>query len=189
MKQSRISKNTNETVFQKQAVSYSKKYKNAIKKNFLIIGLLLFVTVSVFTSCEKELNKVVKRTFPDGSPATIFYYDGEQKQELLVRAEMFHANGQMKTIKRYDDGKQNGYAESWYEDGTPWSKMMYKDGKMIGDYFNNHPNGRVKLKGRYEKGLKYGDWIQFSESGDTISIETHKDGRLIGRKRFDANKK
>jgi len=164
-----------------------KKFPNLVSRNALVLALL-FVGL-VFAACEKELNRVVKKAHKNGNPATVYYYSGEQKQEFLQKVELFYPSGKIKTLKRYEDGKLEGYSESWYEDGTPWSRIDYKDNKMVGDYFNNYASGKPKYVGKYTDGKKDGTWVKYNKEGDTSKLEFYEKGKFIRLEVFDKEKK
>jgi antitoxin component YwqK of YwqJK toxin-antitoxin module len=158
--------------------------KNTIFKIIILSMAILFTALS----CEKELTRVVKKSYPSGQERLVFYYEGEPSKETWVRAEIYHENGVLSTLRRYKNGVQNGLTESYYDDGSEMAKMEYKDGKKIGPYFKKFKNGNFSHTGVYKDGLKDGDWLSMDENGDTIKIETYNIGRLTGVKRFDKEK-
>ncbi|PLX19697.1 MAG: hypothetical protein C0599_10430 [Salinivirgaceae bacterium] len=159
--------------------------KNIISK-ILFISVIALIAV---TSCEKDLTRVVKKSYPTGQDRFVLYYDGEPSKETWVKAELFHENGQLMTVKRYEKGIQNGWTESYYDNGAPMAKVMYKDGRKIGHYWKKHRNGKISYTGDYKEDRRNGDWIKLDENGDTIRIETYELGKLVGGKKFDKNKK
>lgn len=167
-------------------MNLNKKFTVMLNRNLLIVALLAMV--SIFASCEKELNRVVKKTHKNENPATVYFYSGEQKQELLQRVELYYPSGKIKTIKRFKDGKLHGISEAWYEDGTPWSRTTYKNNKMIGDYFSNYPDGTPKYVGKYSDGGKDKTWVKYNKEGDTAKIEVYDKGKFVKFERYDKTK-
>lgn len=155
--------------------------KTTIFKIFIFLAVLLFTALS----CEKELTRVVKKHYPNGEERLVFFYNGEPAKETWVRAEIYHENGALSTIRRYKKGVQDGLTESFYDDGTEMAKMEYKDGKKVGHYFKNHKNGKVSYTGYYKDGQKDGEWISMNENGDTLKIEKYDFGRLTGVEKLD----
>ena len=148
------------------------------------IGFVVLLSGILFSACEKELTRFERSTFPNGNPKLVVYYDGEETQEDMVRMELYHQNGQIKTKKRYKNGDQHGLTESWYADGSPWSKAHYKKGKKVGEYIHKYQNQTVKQKGHFTNGKKDGEWIFFDKNGDTTSLEVWDMGRRTKIKRY-----
>ncbi|MFO7862818.1 MAG: hypothetical protein R6U85_02360 [Salinivirgaceae bacterium] len=147
-------------------------------------GIALLLSSIVFSACERELTRAERSTFSNGNPKLVVYYDGKETQEDMVKLELYHQNGQVKTTKRYKDGEQHGLTESWYADGSPWSKAHYKNGRKVGEYVHKYQNQVVKQKGQFTNGKKDGEWINFDKKGDTTSLEIWDMGRRRKVKRF-----
>jgi antitoxin component YwqK of YwqJK toxin-antitoxin module len=155
-------------------------------KNTTIKILTVFTIISIiFSSCEENLNRVVKKKYPNGQEWIVFYYNGEPSKETWVRAEHYYDNGQMMNIRRFKKGIQSGIAESYYIDGSEMAKIVFKDGKKIGYYYKKHQNGKIAYTGDYKNNFKDGKWIMFDEKGDTVKIEVYNEGRLLDSKNFN----
>lgn len=100
-----------------------------MKSKILNILVLAAVILTLVTACEKDLTRIVKQHYPNGQEKFVLYYDGEPAKETWIRAELYHENGQIMTIKRYKKGIQEGITESYYNDGSEMARMIYKNGK------------------------------------------------------------
>lgn len=55
-----------------------------------------------------------------------------------------YASGQVASEVRYDRHRRDGEARWWYEDGTPWWRGQYRDGKPVGVWTHRDRAGRER---------------------------------------------
>ncbi len=89
----------------------------------------------------------------------------------------------------YDDGKQTKKSEvlfeqdvvvdlyqEFFENGTQKTTLNYKNGKLHGDAEFYYKNGKLKIKGKYKKGYKKGKWRYYDETGNVYNKEKFRKG-------------
>jgi MORN repeat variant len=67
--------------------------------------------------------------FLTGQPAAIEWY---RNGRLNGKANYWHENGSMQGEIVYKDGLADGLARTWYDDGQLESERPWKDGKLVG---------------------------------------------------------
>ena len=65
-----------------------------------------------------------------------------------------HDNGEVASIQPYSNGKINGEARYFDEEGRLLRTVTYRNGIQHGPYTLYHPSGEVKEQGRYANGSK-----------------------------------
>ena len=93
--------------------------------------------------------------------------------------------------ERYKDGKLEGEAIYWYNNGQIAEKSSYKGGFSHGTYEEYQQNGQLKEKGEFKEGHKEGLWVEYflagveddpkRTKGWPRSKKNYKKGRLHGR--------
>ncbi len=156
-------------------------------KKYIVPGII-FIGI-IFSACEKELTRFVKKKHDNGQPEMILYYDGERSEENFVKMEMYYENGQIKSITNFDGSKKEGIMRSWHPNGKPWSKAKYVDNKKEGHTFYTYKNGQTKYEGNYLHNLKDGKWVAYSKDGDTLRVEKYEKGKLLKLKNYKKNTK
>ena len=109
----------------------------------------------------------------------------------------YYPSGNLKSTVNYKDGKVDGEAFFFYDDGkeTKMVELTYDEDLIDGVYMEFHDNGaqkailnydegvlngeaefyyktgRTKIKGKYKKGQKKGKWYFYDEKGSLINKE------------------
>ncbi|MBN2668817.1 MAG: tetratricopeptide repeat protein [Bacteroidales bacterium] len=87
-----------------------------------------------------------------------------------------------------EEGKVQGYAESYYPDGNLLSTMSYnKDGLFEGEKISYYPNGNLKEVDYYKNGVLQDSLIQYSRYGRPTVFYSVKDDALDGEVRYYHN--
>lgn len=112
----------------------------------------------------------------------------------------YYQNGHLKSSVNYKDGKVDGIAFFFYNDGneTKMAEVVYKDDVITGlyqEFYQNgaqkarlnyeegmlngdaefyYPTGRIKIKGKYKDDEKKGKWLFYDENGAVINKEKMK---------------
>lgn len=103
----------------------------------------------------------------------------------------FFSNGQLFYQMPYRDGLQNGWSEQFHRNGAVSGKSLWVNGRVI-DGFNIYywDNGVVMEKGYYKNGHLIGKWYNFSSDGEPMSIYIYnKKGELVKMKDWDEKKR
>lgn len=109
----------------------------------------------------------------DGWVRTSTWPSGQVRREVLldardsVEVRMFHENGVLDRVARYEAGQKTGVWQAFYPDGTKWAEHQYEAGVQIGPYTTWHPNGQVAIEGHYNaEGQPTGTWLFFDSLGN-----------------------
>ncbi len=81
----------------------------------------------------------------------------------------------------YGNGRREGPARVYYDDGGLWKEERFHDGVPDGPFVELHRNGRRAREGAYAAGRKSGTWRVFYESGALEEESEWKDGSAHGR--------
>ncbi len=84
-------------------------------------------------------------------------------------------NGQIKSIRKYKNGKKHGLQKTFGLDGTPVYEIEFDNGKLHGDFIEYYPNGQVSRFIQGSNGKKNGIYKKFSMSGQLLQLRTFKD--------------
>jgi antitoxin component YwqK of YwqJK toxin-antitoxin module len=126
------------------------------KFNLLIIIVLIF-----FSACTQLEKKVVK-TFENGKPEKIQYFDARKK---MVREEEYYPSGQKHYTGEFLDGQRDGQWVFWFENGNKWSEGHFLKGVRSGMARVYHENGELFYTGSYIDGKKDGKWCFYDKDG------------------------
>lgn len=115
----------------------------------------------------------------------------QDNRKLGIWKEYF-CNGNMKSKITYTNGRPDGYAIMYHENGKIAEEGMWKINKWVGNYKLYYDNGQVQQEfnfaatGKREGPQKYyyedgtlqieGNWVQGKENG--VVTEYHEDGSL-----------
>lgn len=161
----------------------------------IAINLFLFFILFVsFTNCKGEFNKE-KQTQPEDSILIIdtitvnksklvldqnkgiWYYNNKPFNGF---SEKFNKNG--KRIERlgFYNGKREGVAKTWSQNGALRVESYYSQNKLVGVYKSWWENGVLSLKVNYSNGLKQGEEKQWFPNGELSKLRQLIDGREDG---------
>ena len=129
----------------------------------------LFFVITFITLQGQDNLRVVKKSFSDGLPEIVNFYDGDENQENLVRITHYNRDGKVVYDANYKNGLQDGKTfyydrysfwvskELSYENGVldglqvgyfreneKQFEYFYKNGKLDGIQREWHPNGKQK---------------------------------------------
>ena len=128
-----------------------------------------------------EAQIVEQRQGPRQRRVSRLKYEANSQTPFTGYAIKKYDNGQLKSKKRYKDGKQEGLWEEYYKNGQLKLKKYSKDGKEQGLWEEYHKNGQLKIKGNFKEGLpKDGLYKQYHKNGQLHSKRSFKDGKRHG---------
>ena len=119
-----------------------------------------------------KLNK--EQPIKDGVRINQYTHDGKQDGYW----ESYWDNGELASKGSYVDGKKEGYWE-YYADGKLTAKGSYINGKEEGIWEYYYDNGKLFGKGSYINGEKEGIWEYYYENGKLYSKELYKNSKVI----------
>lgn len=112
----------------------------------------------------KELNNIENAYLKDGKPFTgaVTIQDSEGRDITYV----------------YREGRKNGPAIAYYENGKPELETSYARGMKNGDEVFYYINGNPKRKSSYQNNVLHGEEIFFYENGKPQKRLYYKEGKL-----------
>ena len=116
-----------------------------------------------------------------GEEGEELYYAPNEQTPYTGWAKGMYDNGQVRQLGQFKDGKQDGLATRWYENGQKMGEVIsYKDGKVTGLLTLWHENGQKKSDINYKDGKFDGLWVNWYENGQKRSEANWKDGKEDG---------
>jgi antitoxin component YwqK of YwqJK toxin-antitoxin module len=97
-------------------------------------------------------HKYVASKYPNGKPEVVLYLKGKGEQAVKVMEKVYHPNGNLDYVGRFQDGKEQGEWNYFYEDGTRKYTEHWNQGLEDGVQIEYSPDGQVYLEKYYEKG-------------------------------------
>lgn len=140
--------------------------------------ILLFVLVSAMLTSAAGLDTVRVR-FADGKLAEI-YTVGKGSQVKEGKSVSYHPNGKVGVEANYKNGKLDGDFKSFYQNGTPWQAVQYKDGVENGMSVAYFESGKKQLEEFYKNGDLEGTSKEWDSTGTLRREFEYKDGELNG---------
>ena len=108
------------------------------------------------------------------------YKDGKRADGV---SKGWFPNGQIKNIRTFKDGEEDGLWTEWYENGYKEKEGTFKDssGNPIPDgvWTYWYENGQKEKEIGYKDGKENGKWTYWYENGQKKYETTYKDGNLI----------
>ena len=81
----------------------------------------------------------------------------------------------------YGNGRREGPARRWYDDGALWITQSFREGIVHGPFRELHRNGKTAREGTYAMGRQVGTWRIWFESGAPEEESDFADGVRHGR--------
>lgn len=76
-----------------------------------------------------------------------------------------YANGHLKVMAYFKNGKANGLRKEYYENGQLKEESFYKDGKLDGLVISYYKNGLLEQEAYYKDGKVDGRWKLYNKDG------------------------
>ena len=168
-----------------------------MKKTFLIITALLFITSTAFPQSKVNVNSLKEyggKAFKvdDDEPYTGRVFDlnkrtgkktlqGQYKNGLKTgKWTYWRTNGKKKKEISYKNGKEHGLWTMWYKNGRKEYERTFKNGKQDGLTTRWHDNGKKELEVTYKDGERNGVLTTWYENGQKQREGNYRDGDWIG---------
>lgn len=122
---------------------------------------------------------------------TIFYY-GKKCDEKRVKEEIFyHANGKMKSRKRFNESMGQTSYETWASNGNRTITKKYNGKGFKTTEYRFHPNGKIEAKlTYYQKGISKYQKNDYNTEGKLIKESRYyRSNKVQYRKEFFTNGK
>lgn len=72
----------------------------------------------------------------------------------------------------------------YYDTGTPYIEIVYKEEIGQGTFVAYHPNGRKKATFKILDGKSDGNAIHYKDDGSIIALGKYKEGKRVGQWEF-----
>ncbi len=167
------------------------------------ILVLLFAALLVVGCGEKSLSdSAIEKALEEAvelnslQERNDLYYEVNKSKPYSGWAKVLYRSGQAEELFEIKDGKQDGRALAWEDDGTKTFEAAYKDGALDGhfevsaDYSGSDegwPNfddfnylGAARVVGTIKDGKKHGKWTAYHENEQKAVEMRFKDDTLDG---------
>lgn len=109
------------------------------------------------------------------------YVDGEPLTGWTFER---YANGRVKTLHPYQQGKKHGPELSFFPNGSKKSHRPYADGKRTGRHLAWFPDGTLRFDYTFEEGLAEGTHFEWYASGQLYRHCHYENGRESGKQQM-----
>lgn len=117
----------------------------------------------------------------------LYYKNGNVKEKSYWLDGIPHGphlyyfkNGQLeRKFDTYVNGKKEGIAQEWSEDGKLVRSVHYKEDKKFGTFEYYHANGNIEQKGTAINGVPIGELSFFDEQGKLYEVDTYVNGEIV----------
>ncbi|MBS1568259.1 MAG: hypothetical protein JST45_02345 [Bacteroidetes bacterium] len=114
--------------------------------------ILLPLAALLFVGSGCSTHKYVASKFANGKPEVVLYLKGKGEEAEKVMEKVYHPNGKLDYVGRFQDGKEQGEWNYFYEDGTRKYTEHWDKGLEEGVQIEYAPDGQVYLEKYFEKG-------------------------------------
>jgi len=103
-------------------------------------------------------------------------YSNNVLNGILTR---WYRNSNYESRSNYKDGKLDGQALMFDENGNIISEENYSNDTLDGKYTQWFSSGKMKIKGNYKKGYFSGRWLYYNLTGEIIGTGNYTMGNGI----------
>ncbi len=91
----------------------------------------------------------------------------------------WYVNGNYESKSYYKDGKLEGKALMYDEDGNLLSEENYINDTLVGKFTQWYPSGQIKISGSYIHGNYSGTWLYYDLKGEIVGTGNYVNGSGI----------
>lgn len=102
------------------------------------------------------------------------------KERFNGLVKYYFENGTIYQEVNYKDGKIHGNRKIYFKSGKLQNEREYEDDKMEGKFSEFYETGEMKTSGKYENNLKEGVWKSFYKNGKIKERGKYEKGEKIG---------
>ncbi len=148
--------------------------------------LTLFLVGFVFLSSYGQKTVWFDKNWQETSEGNSVYYRPQPKK---VKSGYwivdYYKNGQVQmegfsTINEPNNEHFDGLVTYYHQNGKPFHKANYKNGKLDGVRKVFYESGELKEQGRYKNGKRQGIWKTFYKNGKIKTKGKYKDNERVG---------
>ena len=130
---------------------------------FLILGLYSSKALALSIDANMPIT-TVKQLYCNKEHAIIICTTRNfQPYTGIIKEE--YANGHLKVMAYFKNGKANGLRKEYYENGQLKEESFYKDGRLDGLVISYYKNGLLEQEAYYKDGKVDGRWKLYDKDG------------------------
>ena len=126
-------------------------------------------------------SSVVPATAPPPEPASVL---PEKNPGATVQPDLIKQswpNGQVKSLEPLKDGKFDGIAHYYHDNGKMYASIPWVQGRKHGHFTLFRSDGSREQELSYKHGLPHGQIIFFDNNGTVSAIQNYENGVLVDR--------
>lgn len=148
--------------------------------------LTIFLVGFIFLSSYGQKTVWFDKNWQETSEGNSAYYRPQPKK---VKSGYwivdYYKNGQVQmegfsTINKPNKENFDGLVTYYHQNGKPFHKANYKNGKLDGVRKVFYESGELKEQGRYKNGKRLGIWKTFYKNGKIKTKGKYKDNERVG---------
>ena len=166
------------------------------ERQIALIKAFSWVLFAIFSSCDTsaihQTNELVDLSASTEIATNIVHYDSlilnqlegkwyYDEQPFNGHAITLHANGEIASDIGFLDGKKEGVAYAYYEDGIIKKKAHYVQNRLDGKVLSWWPNKELMLEYNYDLGTRHGvqkKWYPNGQLATKVNINNGKEEGL-----------
>lgn len=125
----------------------------------------------------------------------IFFYENNQikleaqykNDNLIGVVNSYYEDGQIQSIRNYEDGKLSGESIFYYETGNIKLKLEYNQNQLDGVVKTYYESGSINSKKKYSNNLLNGKMIIYYENGEIKYEVDYKDNDILQIRSYQEN--
>jgi antitoxin component YwqK of YwqJK toxin-antitoxin module len=138
--------------------------------------LTLFFYCIAFLSCSNTI--IIDETDLIEGLTTPQFLRQEQYTGLINTYYSDEIN--IKSVRKYKDGKKNGEHLGWWPNGNMKYQYYFKNDESFGLHRQWHMNGELFTVKNYKNGLEHGEQKSWDNNGNLMYKYIYNDGRKYG---------
>lgn len=157
----------------------------------------IYILLSIlFFSCRENIRSVTTNipaiSISSGDTALhlvngTWFYKNDSTFTGIIKE--FYPDGSVRCLQRLENGRQQGYTETYYNDGGPESRRWYSKGEKDSAHTGWWPNGNKKFEYHFTNGNYNGLFTEWYQSGKMIQQVVYESGKEISGKGWRENGK
>jgi len=116
---------------------------------------------------------------PEGNESKIYLIEQYENSKQIGVAQNFYEDGS-RHLSNWENDQLHGVSTLWYGNGQKEKEQHYVHGKRHGLQNEWHENGQLKTKENYTDGVLDGESLKYLESGFIKRKQTYLNGKVEG---------
>ncbi|MEC7822200.1 MAG: hypothetical protein VYA20_00420 [Candidatus Neomarinimicrobiota bacterium] len=94
--------------------------------------------------------------------------------------EIYYSDNQLKSLRKYSDGKKYGKHQGWWENGNQKYEYYFKNDQNVGQHMQWHSNGQLFIVKNFKNGIEEGEQKAWDQNGNLMYKYIYHKGRKYG---------